>query len=334
MNNDDLRWLASERPAGTLPDPATTVAARRALAAHVSTPRIAMAPPRQERARRRPVKLLAAAAVGAAVAATVAILLSVGGGTGSFSTPTAAAAPLLRLSEKVSKAPAPTGDATLVQRSHTFANGSTMTGADLYLDSGAYYYATTAAGLPEALSGQPVDDGATARELAAAVAAVTLDPEAARTRMADAIYPGGKPPVQTAPSPAVQAAIEQKKALAIASGHPLPPPSSPEVIFNNHIWANCLDTLEAGAGRSDVKAGILRLLATIPEVAVEPTTTDGEQTLTLTAHLFPGAYTEQIVIDASDGTPIRFAGGNPNETPSVVVTYKVTRVTAENLGSN
>jgi hypothetical protein len=293
MNDNDLRWLAAERPAANPADPSTTSAARHALATHISAPRLVVADRTRKRARRQ-ARLLVATAVGAAVATAAVVLVSSSGEGGPLRVQNAAAAPLLRLSQKVSQAPAPTGDATLVERQHTFANGSTMTGADLYLDNGTYYYATTAAGLPESLASGPVDDGATARELAAAIAALTLDPDTARNRMANASFPGGKPPAQTATPPDVQALIDRKKAIAAQSGKPLPPPLSAEVLFDNRIWANCLDTLKAGAGRADVKAGVLRLLATIPEVSVQPTTTDGEQTLTLTAHLFPGDYSEQI----------------------------------------
>jgi len=58
-----------------------------------------------------------------------------------------AEAALVKLSQRIQSAPAPSGDATLVLRSHDFPTAKDFTGADLYLDDGRYFYGTTLAEL-------------------------------------------------------------------------------------------------------------------------------------------------------------------------------------------
>ena len=50
-------------------------------------------------------------------------------------------------------------------------------------------------------------------------------------------------------------------------------------------------------------------------------------TLTASAPALPPDYQEALTIDSSSGIPISFAGGVPGQTPSVIVTYQVSRVT-------
>ena len=38
------------------------------------------------------------------------------------------------------------------------------------------------------------------------------------------------------------------------------------MIDNNRVWMGSMDALIAGAGRADVRAGVMKLLATIPKV--------------------------------------------------------------------
>ena len=61
--------------------------------------------------------------------------------------PAPAEAALVKLSQRIQSAPAPSGDATLVLRSHDFPTAKDFTGADLYLDDGRYFYGTTLAEL-------------------------------------------------------------------------------------------------------------------------------------------------------------------------------------------
>jgi hypothetical protein len=99
--------------------------------------------------------------------------------------------------------------------------------------------------------------------------------------------------------------------------------------MDNEIWENSLDALQAGAGQPEVRAGVLRLLSTLPEVTVRSADVNGEATLTLTAGApaLPPDYQETLTINGSTGVPIGFAGGVPGHRPDVTATYRVSRVT-------
>jgi len=83
-----------------------------------------------------------------------------------------------------------------------------------------------------------------------------------------------------------QAEIEKLKATDKAKGIPYTPPKplTPEQQkehTDNFIWMNSLDALTAAPENAQVRAGVLRIMATMPNVKVTPTTTAGQPTLTL-----------------------------------------------------
>jgi hypothetical protein len=334
---DELDWLASERPTRALTATATT-RARTALLDHIDEslrpPQLVAGPPRRRFGTRRSGAFgLATVAVAAAAAIVAISSLGGGGGGGALGTPNADAAPLVRLSHQVAQAPDPTGDATLVVRTHTFADGKTMTGADLYGDDGSYYYAETPAGLPGAIASvragdMPDDQGAGSwigRETKVAIEAQTAPLAEARTEMANAALDPNVPPA-TLQAQSVATAEAKLKALGKTYT-----PVDPEVHTNGMIWSNSLDALLAGAGRPDVRAGVLRLLSTIPQVTVTHTTVNGADALVLSSRVFPDDYQEQLVIDAATGTPISFDGGTIGQAPAVSIAYQVTRVNVSDV---
>ena len=134
---------------------------------------------------------------------------------------------------------------------HTNAfSGKSFTGADLYLDDGRYYYAQTAAGLPESAKGDPIDfDLKPAIEAAASVA--HAQPQAARAAFLKAIAPL-YPPLEA------NASIAQQ---------------------DNYIWITAIDALGAAYGRPDVLAGMLNVLATVNGMTVESGSYNGESVL-------------------------------------------------------
>src|SRR5581483_8607433 len=88
----------------------------------------------------------------------------------------------------------PSGDATLVIRNQSYPSQPTIRGADLYADSGEYFFARSASGLPEQVtSDHNLGDGLFARDIAAAVYADHGDLATARQRMAEAADPGHAP---------------------------------------------------------------------------------------------------------------------------------------------
>jgi hypothetical protein len=93
---------------------------------------------------------------------------------------------------------------------------------------------------------------------------------------------------------------------------------------DNRAWFGSMDALLAGAGRADVRAGVMRILAELPKVEAKET----EDTLTITSSDFPDGYQETLIVDAQTGIPRRFVGGEPGQEPSVTVSYQIKRVTA------
>jgi hypothetical protein len=224
-----------------------------------------------------------------------------------------------------------TGNATLVLRTTTLSNGENWTGADLYTDSGEYFYAPTESGLPAEIAANDDQGGAgSAREVAAAEYAVNGDLATARTEMEDAA-------MGHSPTDATSVQDLKAEARAMKLGLPMPALSGSPVQVNadNLIWENSLDALSAGAGNPQVRAGVLRLLSTVPEVVVTNTTTDGQPSLTLTAGApaLPTNYQEVLTISAQTGMPIAFAGGAPGQTPETSTTYEVSRVMVSDIAA-
>ena len=101
--------------------------------------------------------------------------------------PATAEAALVKFSNRIAAEPTPTGDATLVIRHQSYPDDKDITGADLYLDDGHYYYAPTLAELRTAGPPPLTDTDFMKRQTDAAEAAVDLAPDAARKGMVAAI---------------------------------------------------------------------------------------------------------------------------------------------------
>ncbi|MBE2316346.1 hypothetical protein DVA67_010190 [Solirubrobacter sp. CPCC 204708] len=287
---NELEWLNEQRPEVKDDEPGR-VRARRELREHIR-------PRPDRRAAWRP--RLAFASVAALVVTGVAIAWPTGG-PAPAPAPTVLApeapapeldvAPLVLLSERIAQEPEPQGDATLVIRSQQYPDDKAILGHDLYLDDGRYYYGATR----EELKAAAVNSRYHEPLVKAAIAAPALPPEKARRAMDVAVGGGNAPKVSRS-------------------------------IEDNHVWVGSMDALLAGAGRKDVRAGVMTLLHTIDTVKV---TEEGEL-LKLTATDYQGGYTENLFVDAETGVPQKFEGGVPGKTPDVVVDYDVKRVTAAN----
>jgi hypothetical protein len=247
-------------------------------------------------------------------------------------------APLMRLSAFITaNDPQPSGDATLVLRNQAYPTQPAISGADLYTDSGEYFYSPSESGLPAAIAANDnIGDGMFAREVAAATYAVNGNLATARQRMATAPFASGTfPSVQSDPS-AAQAKAEQLQRLGIKVAVPPPTPAvSNAARTDNYIWMDSLDALSAGAGNPQVRAGVLRILSTLPEVTVTNAVFDGQPALTLTAAApaLPADYQEALTINAQTGVPMGFTGGTPGQTPGVTVTYQISRVTVSDIAA-
>jgi hypothetical protein len=340
MNNHDLDWITAQRPGGPPFDPGARERALQTLLEHARPTRKKGGLGLSGLARARTFSF---AAAGAAAAVAATLVLSAGDHAAHDLIPSTASiqtsiprvgavhhhairSPLVRLADYVGASDAPAGDATLVARTTT-TGGHTVTVYDLYADNGRYYFSPAASGLSaQVRAGHNLAGGLFAREVAAAKLAATGDVQTAAQNMADA------------PDPSHVISRDQTndnaatKAKLAAIGESQDADTS---LYDNWVWEDSQDAIIAGSGEPDVRAGVLRILATLPGVTVTNGTSDGEPTLVLTAGTpeMGSGYTEQLTIDANTGVPIQFIGGPPNGTPATTVDYKVTRVTMAGLSS-
>jgi hypothetical protein len=312
---NEIDWLTDRRPELPDPDRDTTMAARDALLRHAErrpdapgpTRAAATAPhrPAHPRSRRRGHSRLSRALVGAAAVAA-AVLVSVGvlpSGDGSDgpigSLATAEAAPLMQLAAQLRTQPQPgRGDATLVVR-RTTADGRVVVVYDLLRDDGRYAFGRSRAELRSAANGPGSDGGRLARILAAVSAAARLPAEEARARLLTADR------VQIDRIPADSAARRR-------------------AVVDNAVWGLSVDALQLGAGDPQVRAGVMRLLATLPDVRIE----DRGATLEIAND------TETLTVDGATGVLLRLTSRRPDvaaDVPPPVVDYTVRRVVAADL---
>jgi len=211
----------------------------------------------------------------------------------------------------------PPGNATLVIRNQSPTSDEPgANGIDLYTDNGTYYWGFTESSLQQAIA-QRQDDGQGEfkRAIAAALDAAKGDVAGARTEMEVAnIAPGIHP-----------------RHIIYASPKPLTPEQRKEQADSN-IWMNSVDALIAAPENVQVRAGVIAIMATMPNVQVTHTATAGQATLTL-ADSWPkltGGLVESLVIKASTGFPVALFNRDPGQ-PLNATYYHAFRVTLANV---
>lgn len=347
MNDHDLNWLAAQRPERSEGDREAHDRALLSLLRHTTSR------PSDRRHRAglsvagvfRTRTFAAAAGTGLAALAAAVVLSSTGGvnpaarshssagGLQAAVTVThhATGSPLRRLADYVSTSAAPSGDATLVQRT-THTGGQNVTVYDLYADNGKYYFSQDESGLPaQVSSGHNLAGGLFAREVAAAELAATGNVQQGAQQMADA------PDPSHAVSPTGPSSIEQTAKELAAKGQSTKGAAADAQAtdYDNYVWENSQDAIIAGAGDPQVRGGVLKILATLPGVTVTQGTSGGQPTLVLAAGApeLGYGYTEQLTINADSGVPVQFVGGPPSGTPATTVDYKVARVTLSDVAT-
>jgi hypothetical protein len=267
------------------------------------------------------VAAVAAVGVASAVPSAPAGTAQAGGAhpakTGASAAPAGSAdaqSPLVRLAAYVAAEPAPKGDATLVE------SQSGINRWDLYADDGRYFFSLTEAGLSAQVKKNNSDPG-TSDELRLEIAAATY---------------------------AVKGNLDTA-ALKMAS-----PFATPDGVFASvgdedaQAWENCVEVLVAGSGNPQVRAGVLRLVSSLPDVTVTPGTAGGQPTLTLTGESGydgpkngpkargegPDRY-EALTINADTGIPLEFAVtlGSAHKLVGPPITYVVTRVSLAGIAA-
>jgi hypothetical protein len=350
MNNHDLDWLAEQRPQRRGTD---KEAHDRAL---LSVLRHATSRPSNHRRSGGRLKIsglvnrrMLAVATGTGMAAiAAAVVLSAGNGAKLTTTSThgssrvmqavvrhhSTKSPLIRLADNVSASAAPTGDATLVQRT-TITGGQNITVYDLYGDNGTYYFSQDESGMPAQVSGGDNQGGGQfGREVAAAKKAASGNVQQAAIDMANA--PDPNPATRITSSDAVTTPTPQEAAEGELKAKLTGTAPSQGTLFDNWAWEDSQDAMIAGAGDPQVRAGVLQILATLPGVTVtHGTSADGQPTLVLTggADEVGSDYQEQLTVNAETGMPIGFVGGPPSGSPATQVEYKVASVTLSDVAA-
>ncbi|MGH3299103.1 MAG: hypothetical protein ACRDP7_45675 [Trebonia sp.] len=283
-----------------------------------------------------------------AVAAAVAVALvvtaaprsaapagsSTGASTGLAAQPPAVGSPLVTLAADIkANGGSVPGNASLAIVTQVIGGKLMQVYYGLYTDGGALYSGDDKKTLVSAVNHQANQaDSVDTREVAAARYAATGNLATARVQMVNATpnwFALGQ-------GPAAQKAAWQK---AMAASWPIlkekgvkTPPKEPtgkalQADIDSYVWNNSVDSLTWGAANPQIRAGVLRLLSTLPEVTVVKSTTGGQPTLTITAGpaLFQGGK-QVLTINAKTGMPISSVVTLPQVATSVE-TYQVSRVT-------
>ena len=301
---------------------------------------------RARQRRRRGLALRGAAAAGAAVLAAGGLLAAVHGTGGTTARitagPTASSAPavnskLMSLATRISAgAGAQPGDASLVIQKQVIGGKLMQTGYGLYTDSGDLYSGDDKQTLMAAVAHHAnLADFTNAREIAAARYAATGDLATARMRMVNALPNdfflsfAARKKIWEEGAAARQALMREK---GIKTPLKMPTGQALQDDIDNSLWTASTIALSWGAGDPEIRAGVLRLVSTIPEVTVADSTTGGEPTLTVTAGpaVFGGSGEQVLTISARTGVPIRSVVTIP-QVPTSVETFQVSRVTLADI---
>lgn len=258
--------------------------------------------------------------------------------SGNTNTETTANGTLMSLAASVTASSALPGNASLVITDQTIGGTRHAPEYFIYADNGSIYSAQAHSGLPAAVADQDTyRDAALADEVNVARHAATGSLSAAQVKMVDDMggsYLGlGRSPAQRQK---LWAASEAARARDYEAKGATPPPDTGPPAgqaladkVGNLIWNGSLEALATGGGNPEVKAGVLRLLATVPGVTVTKSVTGGQATLTLTAgpEVFAGMGSQVLTVDAMTGSPVKLFTPAGNGAPSSAETYQVSRVT-------
>jgi hypothetical protein len=206
----------------------------------------------------------------------------------------------------------------------------------LYTDGGDVYSGDSKQTLMSAVAQHAnLASGSDLRAVAAARYAATGNLATARVQMVDAtpndffLSLAARKKIWAEGAAARQALMREKgmkTPLVMPTGQAL------QDQINNSVWINSSDALNWAGGNPEIRAGVLRLLSTIPQVTVKDSTTDGQPTLTITAGpaVFGGEGNEVLTINATTGLPVSSVSTTPGVPPGVY-TYQASRVTLANI---
>lgn len=303
---------------------------------------------RARKRRQRNLTVRGAASAGAAVVVAGGLFTALHGTGGTAPTGTAAvkapgASTLMTLAANVTAgSDSQPGDASFVVTTPSLGGTTMGITYEVYTDSGDIYWAASRSDLSAAIANhQTVGNSDVTAAVAAAKYAAKGDLTTARGKMAAIVGPAEqqgdyqgewqKSWIKSLITDKGKFAEKLKENPGIEKNTSAG--KSTQEVAGDAIWTSSMDALTAGGGNPEVRAGVLRLLATVPEIKVTNSTTGGEATLTLTASsaLFGGGPAEVLTIDAKTGSPVKFSASAGGGMQAAVATFKVTRVSAGSL---
>lgn len=312
-------------------------------------PDLVAAPARRKRFTRTPGFRVGVGVVG--VAAAVAVVVSVTSVTSAPPAEPTAQAPAaesrlvtLAADVKVTAGSLP-GDASLVISSKIAPDGKPYPIYTLYTDAGKIFFAQERSALSGAVvRGEDLAVSYDSSVVAAARFAASSDLDKARLQMINAAPNAWGVGLSSAEAQKVwdkaQAElIPRLKEKGIKDPQPRPRPTGKDLEdgINGVLWSNSFRALAVGAANPEVRAGVLRLLSTIPDVKVDKAIVNGQPVLNLTAGsaLFAGHYEYVLTINAQTGLPLRFETSKtaPGEKPSPPQTYESSRVKVADIAA-
>lgn len=292
------------------------------------------------------------AAVGAAAVAAAVVMGTSGGSVPAgpsgaapqaIEAPQAVEAPLVKLASAVQAAGTQPGDASLIINTKFGLDDKPDLYYTLYTDKGQQFTGDSAKTLVDAVvkgNAEPATpyDG---KVMAAARLAANGDVDKARIAMITASNNAlgvGLSPAEAdkawAAAQAETAEMFRKIGKPVPAPKPRPTGKDLENLINNHLWSNAQHALFANAADAEVRAGVLKLYATIPDMIVGKTDVDGQAALTLTAPpAILGGSADVLTINADNGLPIREEVTSAESSKRYVVNYKSFRVTLADVAA-
>lgn len=292
------------------------------------------------------------AAVGAAAVAVAVVMATTSGSVPAgpsteVAAPPVVESPLVKLASAVKTAPALPGDSSLVIGTKMAPDDTPYVYYTVYTDKGQVFKGDSAKTLADSVAkkddqAQPFD----AKVMAAARQAANGDVEQARIAMVSAA--GNFLGLGLSPAEADKAWADARAKIAEEFrkyGKPAPAPKPRptgkelENLINNHLWSNSTYALFVGAANAEIRAGVLKLIATINEAVLGETDIDGQRALTISANpeIIGGDASAVLSINADNGLPIRDevfpAKNSPTPSKHAVVNYKSSRVTLADVAA-
>ena len=297
------------------------------------------------------------AAVGAAAVAAAVVMGTTGGnvpaGPSDVAGPSDAApqvveSPLVKLASEVKAAGTQPGEASLIVNTKFGLDNKPDLYYTVYTDNGKVFRGDSPQSLAAAVAKGASEDATPydAKVMAAARLAANGDVEKARIAMITAA--GNALGVGLSPAEADKAwadaqakTAEEFRKIGKKGFEPKPRPTGKELenLIDNHLFSNTTHALYIAASDADVRAGVLKLLATMKDVTIGKADVDGQAALTLTAApaIVGGGSTYVLTVNADNGLPIRSEGipAKDSAQPSKpwVANYKSARVTLADVAA-